>query len=310
MQVFELPDPTLHPEAIGFSPDGRRLALWAFGRVFVLDTRTGVVRTVRAESDWIGYGTPEVGFTADGSGLIAQHYLASNESAVRVYDPDTGAVQRALLDRRIEAMALGPGGRLAFVALSPGPGVVEVVPWDPATGEQERAFGRFKGFLRHLAVSADGNWVAGSAKNVIRVWNLSGGKLPTRATRQIEADRWVWLTGLALAADGSFVAAGGGGVAVWDVRTGKGVKPEQYGTARGRQCAFHPTHPVLGYARGEGAVFWEVPSAKSEGFAPGGIELARYDWGLSEPQAICFAPDGLRCAVAGKGKVVVWDVDV
>jgi hypothetical protein len=38
--------------------------------------------------------------------------------------------------------------------------------------------------------------------------------------------------------------------------------------------------------------------------------LARFDWGLGEVDAMCFAPDGLRCAAVDRnGKVVVWDVD-
>jgi len=31
--------------------------------------------------------------------------------------------------------------------------------------------------------------------------------------------------------------------------------------------------------------------------------------GFKEVLATAFSPDGLRCAVAGVGKVVVWDVD-
>jgi hypothetical protein len=42
-----------------------------------------------------------------------------------------------------------------------------------------------------------------------------------------------------------------------------------------------------------------------------GRVLTRYDWGLGEVYAMCFAPDGLRCAAIDRaGKVVVWDVDV
>lgn len=306
MQLFDLPVPGVRPESIGFSPDGRFLGAWAFGRVFAVETRTGRVRTLRNEPDWIGYGTPGVGFTPDGSGLVTLHYLRRDDgekyAAVRVYDVESGAVRRAWEEKNFEAMEATADGRLVYAGLPFGTRAVEIAPWDPVTGEKKAAFARHGGFLRQLAVSADGKWVAGSDSNVIRVWNLGAGKPPTRATRQFRSGRYAWIQTVALSPNGSHVAAAGHGIEVWDVATGGHVQVEATGASRGRQIAFHPSRPVLAYARNAGGevVFWD---------AAGGAEVKRYAWGLDRPEAVAFSPDGLRCAAAGTGQVVVWDVD-
>jgi WD40 repeat protein len=35
----------------------------------------------------------------------------------------------------------------------------------------------------------------------------------------------------------------------------------------------------------------------------------RYEWQIGRLRAVCFAPDGLRCAAGGSGQIVVWDLD-
>jgi hypothetical protein len=52
-----------------------------------------------------------------------------------------------------------------------------------------------------------------------------------------------------------------------------------------------------------------IKRARTRGFCGPGRVLAQYDWGIRELHALCFAPDGMRCAAAGTYKMVVWDVD-
>ena len=70
----------------------------------------------------------------------------------------------------------------------------------------------------------------------------------------------------------------------------------------GREVAFHPSRPILAYSGASAEVaFYDVVAR---------AELKRFAWGIDKTTATAFSDDGLRCAAAGAGKVVVWDVDV
>jgi WD40 repeat protein len=300
VQTIALPDEKFQPLNLGFSADGRLLAVWGWSVVYVLDTTSGTVQGVYGQKDIGMTELPGVGFTADGKGVIV--YNDSNESPVRVYDLDSGKVVSECPQMRGGAMEVGPGGRLVYLANRPKPYWTHIVRWDPLTGETLPAFALHKHFVRQIAVSADEKWVAGSGSDTIRVWNLGGPKLPDRATRQFRFNsRSACIYGLALSADGAFVAYCGAGVGVGDVRTGE-MWSLGRGTDNSREIAFHPSRPVLACSLGSAEVtFFDVTTR---------AELKRYAWGFTEVLSTAFAPDGLRCAAAGLGKVVVWDVDV
>jgi WD40 repeat protein len=300
MQCSELPGADVRPRAIGFSPDGRLLAAWDRGQVFVLDTTAGTVRTVWAKGEIGMSSVPGVGFTADGRGVIAHHNLYPRP-VVHVHDIDSGAVLRTFVTNHGNAVEPGPGGQVVYLCVIPAERQVEIVRWDPLTGEQKPAFGRHGSFLRQLAVSADEQWVAGSNRAEVRIWNLSGGKLPKRAARQFRLDTSGYISALALSSDGAFVAASGPGVHVWEVRTGDHLQVAEQAGQFCREIAFHPTRPILACSGGSSEVtFWDA-TARSV--------LRRFHWDMGEVQAVAFASDGLRCAAAGRGKVMVWDVD-
>src|SRR5207247_5543822 len=75
------------PDALQFSPDGRYLAIQAFGRVDLLDTHTGKTRQVCAGHN-TKYGTAGVGFTADSRGMV---YFKISDQSVHVFDLHTRA---------------------------------------------------------------------------------------------------------------------------------------------------------------------------------------------------------------------------
>lgn len=52
MRIYELTEPLITPSAMAFSPDGRLLAAVDRGRVFVIDTSSGAVRTLWPQQDW------------------------------------------------------------------------------------------------------------------------------------------------------------------------------------------------------------------------------------------------------------------
>jgi WD40 repeat protein len=309
MQVFQLPDAKSRPRAVGFAPAGRFVAVWDRCSVSVIDTVAGTVRTLKHEPnppDEYSIGAhPDVGFTTDGQGVIAYHETNPKTEratgAVRVYALESGAVKRQLPLDAGAAVEIGPDSSWVYAAVSEGRRT-GVLRWDPLTGRTLPAFGHVVGYFRQLAVSTDGRWVVGSRWDDVRVWNLGGKEPPTRATKKLEVGDRIIIYALTISSDGAFVAAVTRGVHVWHMKTGtrKTIAPGSSG--KGREAVFHPSKPLLALSGGtEDVTFWDAPSR---------TEVKRYSWGVGQVTALAFSADGLRCAAAGKGKVVVWDVDV
>lgn len=305
MQVFPLPDAKHGPQAIAFSPDGRLLAAWDYGRVFVIDTAGGSVRALCSKGDVSMSNVPGLGFTADSRGVIAQHETHPNPF-LRVRDVDSGEVTQELALTYGDAVEPGPGGRLVYLGSRHAHKSVEVFRWNPLTDEWLPEFARHNGYLGQLAVSADERWVAGSSGEVIRLWNIADRKLPTRALRQFKLEKYAFIFCIALSSDGSFLASHDWHTRVWDTQTGEEWKlsPRQStdGTDFCREIAFHPSRPILAFSgKTPEVAFWDAAAR---------AEVKRFAWNIGRISATAFSPDGLRCAAAGTGKVVVWDVDV
>jgi WD40 repeat protein len=301
MQTIELPDPKFEPLSLGFSADGGLLAAWGWGRACVIDTANGTVRGTFGGKDPGMTELPGTGFTADGRGVIVHSDRYTSPSPVSVIDLASGEVLRKCPEKHGSGMEVGPGGRLLYLTHHPRTYWIEIVRWDPLTGETLPAFAHHKGYLRLLAVSADEKWVAGSTNDTIRVWNLGGTKLPSRATRQLQVSTSGCIYGLAISSDGAFVAYNGPGLGAGDVRTGEVWKVADRGAAHSREVAFHPSRPLLAYSGMSAEVKFYDTAARTE--------LKRYAWGIEQVLVTAFSPDGLRCAAAGVGKVVIWDVD-
>src|SRR5262249_24772139 len=164
MRSFDLPGQDARPDALRFSPDNRHLALQACGRVDVLDTTTGATRQLCPESGTVG--TAGDGFTADGRGVV---YFNAGDHSVRAVDLDTGKDRVLRRSKKVPWSSCGDveistpsfDGRLVFVAVNPQEGAVEVAALDTATGRRKFSFARHRSYLRELAVSPDGLWVAG-----------------------------------------------------------------------------------------------------------------------------------------------------
>jgi WD40 repeat protein len=310
MRTFDLPAQR-STDAMQFSPDGRLLAVQGTGRVDVLDTATGATRPVCA-----GYGakvgTAGVGFTADGRAVV---YFENRDRSVHAFDLEAGTNRVLRPGRNVswrssgdaEVSAVGPDGRLVFVAVNPQERAVEVVALDTGSGEQQFSFARSRSYLRELTVSPDGGWVAGCTVIDLRVWEIGGGKRPNRASWHVQDRKQSCFGNLALARGGAYLAAGGyggyGRARVWDLKVGAELDFD--GSYGGLALAFAPDRPLLAFARNVGdagqVVFWDAAAR---------AELKRYDWGLGPLGAVAFSPDGFRCAAASRTKAVVWDVDV
>jgi WD40 repeat protein len=310
MRIFDLPEKR-YTDALQFSPDGRLLAVQGSGRVDVLDTATGATRLVSPASGG-KVGTAGVGFTADGAGVV---YFDNDDYSVHAFDLETGRDRALRPGKQVpwrssgdtSVSAVGPDGRLVFVAVSPGERTVEVVALDTASGEQQFSFARHRSYVRELAVSPDGGWVAACTAIDLRAWEI-GGRRPSRASWHAQDRKQFCFANLALARDGAYLAAGtyggNGPVRVWDRKAGAELDFDgSHGGGAG--LAFAPERPLLAFARKVGdvgeVVFWDAGAR---------AELKRFDWGLGPLGAVAFSPDGFRCAAASRTRAVVWDVDV
>lgn len=295
MQFFDLPgDHLFQPTSMAFSPNGEHLAVWEIDRLAIVNTTTETITPLWVEDGHM-WGAPGVGFTADSQCVVA--YL---DHEVLVVNLTTQKVVRTFEEKHDSVLEPGPGGRLHYVIHHPQDQYVEIIPWDPLTGEQMPGIGKHKGFLRQLAISQDECWIAGAEKDEIRVWDIAEGKRPTRAKRRIKIEGPHWIHGLAMSSDGKYVAQSGIGVSVFDLKTGETWELSEKNPRFGRDVSFSPTCPLLAYGAGsEDVIFWDAENQR---------EVNRYSWGIGEMKVTTFSPDGNRCAAGADGKVVIWDV--
>lgn len=300
MQVFELPQTESKPQSVGFSPDGRFLAAWEETRVYAIDTATGTARVLWSGGGKYSYCTPGIGFMADGRRVVALHIPGGGTGKVlQVHDTKTAKSARTNLRMDVWAMDVGANGLVVLAGWS-WANSLRVELWDTRTDRRRLAVIWPVGFPEVVASSADGRWVAGSCVDLVRLWNLPGNGSAKRARRQFRVVDNKTVRALAVSASGEFVAATSDRLYVWDVRTGKEARVANVSPGRGRKIAFHPSQPILAFGTGKGVCFWDV-TAKAE--------MRRFAWDVGHVNAVAFAPDGLRCAAAGTGKVVIWDVD-
>jgi WD40 repeat protein len=304
MQTFQLvPDPAsvngrvnVWQRDMRFTPDGRYLYV-ANDSLNFLDTRgdrppAALPKCVYgfANNGELGVGRTEHG---DGERLLTVN-LRTGES-----------VTRELKGRAVSHGAVTAAGELFYVAVWPTRpkrlalhiDLSEIRVFTAASLEPLRTFGRCEEQFYGVALSASGNRLAVGDYHGFQVWNVTSPR-----ARPVRIRRGNVPNGFALSNDGSrFVDVDRSGLTIWDAATGELVVHSSKHRRTVTAVACSPTKPLLATGDNAGNVLlWDYT----------GRVLARFDWGLGGVCAMCFAPDGFRCAaVDAKGKVVVWDVD-
>lgn len=293
MQTFQLHTPGGWYGRLGFSPDGRWLAL--SGNPFVLLDTTGQERP--REFPTGGY---QFAFIRNGTAIA----FPSNFRSLGTLDLATGAVQQQpVKDGYAWGVASGPDAESVYLNVSAsqfsGPTTIRVI--GAADLKSRGEFGSVPELFRELSSSADGRWVAARSHQYVWAWHVEGKQFPAQPAIRVTPK--VSTFDFALSADvGLLAAVSTRGLEVWNTADGAQV----FFSGKHRRAvwsvAFCPARPLIATGDGSGNVFlWDTD----------GRVLARYDWGLKDGRAVCFAPDGLRCAAADTTrKVVVWDVDV
>src|SRR5262249_10052326 len=167
-------------------------------------------------------------------------------------------------DSGLTAVAYHPDGRHVLSADLRG----EVRCWRVGSAGLVRTWSAHAQPVRGLAVSPDGRTVAtAGADGRVKLWDWAG--FSDKPVRELAAPADVHLWCVAFDATGTYVAAGGGGLAlgdpgavvVWEVATGREACTLRGQGVRGFGLAFSPTAPFLATARGDKAGhLWERPS--------------------------------------------------
>jgi WD40 repeat protein len=271
-----------HVYTAAFSPDGRRVLTSANedegGKVFLWDAHPGQERLALKGK------ASAVAASPDG-GLIVAH-----EDKVRVRDGRTGAELTSFAGGQHAAFD-GAGARIVIAGSN---GAVTLR--DARSGRALRTLRRPGGFVRAVALSADGRRCAALVRDVVTSWDAETG----RELRALPGPAWP----LALSHDGNFLAVAWteGRVRLWDVRDGRELFALTGHTQDVRGLCFSPDGALLASASSdETARIWNTATGRERHV------LKSHAGAVS---AVRFSPRGDRLASANNnGDVLLWDVE-
>jgi WD40 repeat protein len=183
--------------------------------------------------------------------------------------------------------------------------------WDPNTGELRAAWPSEPPAARCLTFSPDGMLLAtGCLDGTVILWDTSSGKpigtlgQPARSTdvsSPAAMDQFIWL--MAFAGGSRMLVTGTSQtLTVWDITTRQALATHRHKGKHYQGIAVSPGGRLLATANNDATVRFRL--------LPGLEERQAFTWKIGPILDIAFAPDGCRCAAAGRsGKVIVWDVD-
>jgi len=276
---------------IGFSPDGRRLAVADMDgapKVWDLSTHTAVLSLTGHKQICEG-----IAYSPDG------RQLATSDTAgiIKIWDAATGH----------ELFTLEQGGMIPSVAFSPDgtrlasaneDGTLKV--WDPATGKELLSL-RYKSGLYDVAFMPDGKrLVTAHQDGTAQVWDaVSGQQLLTLAGHVST------VVGVASSPDGKRIATSGydGTVRIWEAAPGRELLTLAAHDDQVWDVAYSPDGTRLGTVSLDGtAKLWDPVSGQMVlSLTPGSLA-----GGLT---GLAFSLDGKRLATGSlTGLVNIWDI--
>jgi WD40 repeat protein len=314
--------------AVGFSPDGRRLA-WAAedGTVRLTDVATGKKVQTLGKPAETGY-LATLAFSPDGQRLATHGY----DQAVRLWDVASGEVRQlapARVPQRqgrrsvfgvagavpVASLAFSHDGKLLAAA---GPGGA-VTFWDVAGGRE--VMPGHKGPVSGAVFAADGKVLYSLGEDgTVRHWDLAGGRQQQRILLPAEAQD------VALAPDGrAVVFRDAKTLAAWDLAAGAARAQVPDLEMNKERCpGLDPPGGLRLSADGkllarigpDGTVgVWEIPSGRRRWTFDDAARAGMAPAFKQTRQDLVFAPDGRRLAAQKPNSretpasIFLWDLD-
>ncbi|KAJ6153707.1 hypothetical protein N7470_006666 [Penicillium chermesinum] len=295
---------------IAWSPDGGKLAVGfnADETVQVWDpNKAHIIATLEGQSHYSDYiytrwGTlvrPKA-WSPDGSRLA----LASEEDAIRIWDPTTGHIAPIMLaTSQIYSIAWSPdGSRLASASNDDG-----VCIWDPTTGQKVSTLKRCSKLVTSIAWSPDGSKLASASDKAVEIWDPKTSQSLSSLNEHGPGTSFItW------SPDGSHLAsrAFDEQVLVWDLATNQIVSKLNH--ANGRKKTFRTFCPIvwspdgnyLAYCSGSSIPTVWIWDRATDQSGPTSMESTGHLC------SIAWSPDGSQLASGGFDKTVqIWDPD-
>jgi WD40 repeat protein len=308
--------------ALAFSRDGKVLATGnKDGLLRLWDTVTGKeLSDPRAHQGVVR----AVAFAPDG-GLVAS--ASGIDGTLRLWGVATGAQLRKVVvrtkkdyawgDTDLKSVQFAPDGKT--LALTTNAGVVRI--YDVVTGRPVRELAHEGSFVRSVAYSLDGKYLASSGwhEQAVRVWEAATGRLVYKIVPQ---DRDGEVHAVAFSPDGKLLATGSSGrgldrekgeetIHLWDLATGQLVRKFRTGRYPVIYLAFTGNGKWLvssAWRSREGSPIevWDVATGKLIRDFPA-PQVNGNNWRESVP--IALTPDGKLLATAGAdNEVVLWEL--
>jgi WD40 repeat protein len=300
MQILKGHDSAKPVRSLAFAPDGTRLASSARDyRTFLWDLSTGKHQAIDEDNSYT------VAFAPDG-----KQVATGRGSGLSVWDSATGELRTVdLWSELCHAwhVAYSPDGRLLGAVSAPvSYGTGQVRLYDAATLKRLPLGDGHLGATACLAFSRDGRTLATghhegplAEYRVVRLWDV-----PTRKESGLLWGLSAAAVALAFSPDGRFLAAAAGRTLyVWEVAAGRLVVTHKAPALNFKDVAFTPDGRFLAFISNDAtARFWDVG---------GWREVGAFDWKLGPLISLAVAPDSKRAAAgSGRGKIVVWDVEL
>jgi WD40 repeat protein len=282
--------------ALAFAPDGGNLYTGdSAGWVLAWDVATHECRKLfrRAEPSTGNRGVYDLWPTPDGARL----FVSDDRKLFDALRPDAGPLLVAPKDSWGWWRYLLSDGRV--ISCEP---EWRVGLWDLRTGERLPVPGAL-GAAKHITY----HHLLPDGVTLLTYHSGSGNELPLWDFRTGErigelAPGASGINPCAPSADGkSFAVGRKSKLWVYDVPS-RSLRHQLKFEKDLRELAFHPNGRLLASASTNSVVtLWD---------ATAGERVTQFDWQSGKVRAVCFAPDGLTCAVGGVESFVVFDVDL